>query len=622
MQKITEGSEQIAADMHSYITSKIIERMVARLSRGEDYLLTATDKWQIETLQDAGSLLEDIQKELAKATGKQEQEIKEAMEEAGVTALSYDDKLYQAAGLSPVSLTQSPYMIRLMQRSYEATKGEWKNFTRTMANEAQKLYLREMDKAYQLVTTGSVSYTQAVREAVDAVSRDGVSITYPSGHRDTIETATARAVRTGVAQATGDIQLARMEEMDWDIILVSSHLGARIGDGGHNPGNHSWWQGKFYSRTGRDKRFPPFSVTGYGTGEGLGGWNCRHHFGSGDGENNPFEQYDGEENKERYELEQRQRTKERRIRHTKRQVQDLQTAIDNCQDENLKSQLKQDLEKKSALLQKQNKDYREFSKSNNLKLQSERLRIAKWDRQQAARARGDARKWENNQNTIQQGGKQKTNLQETYHKNSEYKTKQAGTDTFDLEKANADYKDFLQSAPEKNRMYLEQSVDTVEYLEHKLKYSAFGYSAKADAIVYDTSHPQFWDLDYTVTATHELSHRIDSMFVRSWENAKFVTAVQKAKQNIIGQEERLKRYCWKNDEDGFLSDIIGAVSEAEIELPFKHSKEYWVIPGNKEKEIFANLFSLEAFNDLKKRRLLEEDFPELIKAYQNLEFEF
>ena len=75
------------------------------------------------------------------------------------------------------------------------------------------------------------------------------------------------------------------------------------------------------------------------------------------------------------------------------------------------------------------------------------------------------------------------------------------------------------------------------------------------------------------------------------------------------------------DKDGFLYDLISAVSEAEIELPFAHSKEYWKIPGNKEKEIFANLFSLESFNDLGKWKLLEEDFPELIEVYRNLEFE-
>ena len=62
------------------------------------------------------------------------------MEDAGVTALQWDDKIYQAAGLSPVPLLQSPVLTRIMQRNYEATAGEWRNFTRTTANEAQRIF--------------------------------------------------------------------------------------------------------------------------------------------------------------------------------------------------------------------------------------------------------------------------------------------------------------------------------------------------------------------------------------------------------------------------------------------------------------------------------------------------
>ena len=46
-----------------------------RLNRGEEYLLTSRDKWQIEVLQEAGYLLEDIQKEIEKRTGEQAKEI-------------------------------------------------------------------------------------------------------------------------------------------------------------------------------------------------------------------------------------------------------------------------------------------------------------------------------------------------------------------------------------------------------------------------------------------------------------------------------------------------------------------------------------------------------------------
>lgn len=395
---ISEPAEEIAEQLHQDILNRIIERIMIRLGRGEDYLLTATDKWNIEVLQDAGYLLEDIQREIAKRTKLQQTEIAEAMEDAGVRALSYDDAIYKAAGLSPVPLEQSPYLMRLMQRNYEATMGEWKNFTRTTAEAAQRAFIDAVDKAYHLTSSGAVSYTQAVREAVEQMASSGVVVHYPSGRNDTIENATLRAVRTGISQATGAIQMERMNEMDWDIVLTSAHLGARTGDGGQNPGNHLWWQGQFFSRTGKTPHLPLFvESTGYGTVEGLCGANCRHSFGPGDGVNNPFDtkNISFADNHKAEELQKRQRTLERRIRKTKREVMTLKAAVDNAKDEKLKFALDMDYQRKAALLAKQNKAYNDFCEQNDLKRLADRLAIAKWNRQQAAAARGAAQRYEN-----------------------------------------------------------------------------------------------------------------------------------------------------------------------------------------------------------------------------------
>ena len=401
LQHIAEGAEEISSELHSYIIRRIVDRMMIRIGRGEEYLFTSADRWQIEIMQDSGALLEDIIPEIAKYTKREQKEIKAAMEEAGIKAVEQDDKIYEAAGLSPVPLLESPQLIRLMQRNYDATLGEWDNYTRTIADAAQRLFINSCDTAYHKVTSGAVSYTQAVREAVDEVVSGGVYVSYTDEetgrvHKDTIETATARAVRTGIGQATGDIVLKRMEEMGWDTILVSAHLGARTGDGGQNPGNHLWWQGQFYSRTGQDKRFPPFyASTGYGTGEGLCGWNCRHSFGSGDGENNPYKDIQTSDSEKIEKLEQRQRALERRIRKTKRSVFGMQTAVEACQDPQAKAELQMQLDRKSFLLQRQNKAYNDFCKENELRPLADRLSIARWGREQAAKARGAARRYQN-----------------------------------------------------------------------------------------------------------------------------------------------------------------------------------------------------------------------------------
>lgn len=381
-----EPAEEIAEQLHQDILNRIIERILIRFERGDDYILTTTDKWNIELLQDAGYLLEDIQKDLAAATGKMQTEIAEAMEDAGVRTLEYDDKIYRGAGLDPVPLVQSPRLIAIMQRDYEATLGEWVNFTRTTANAAQQTFIQACDKAYHQAMTGLISPAQAVKEALADIVNDGVIVRYPSGHTDTIETATTRAVRTGISQASAHIQESRMDEFEVDLVLVSSHMGARP--------EHAAWQGKIYSRSGASDEYQDFvTATGYGSVTGLCGANCRHSFGPWfDGMENPFEQYDSEENQKQYELEQRQRTLERRIRDTKRQVQNWDTARQAARG-SFKDLIEKEYQRKAALLQKQNKAYNDFCESTGQKKRDDRIRIAKWDRKQAARARAAAKRF-------------------------------------------------------------------------------------------------------------------------------------------------------------------------------------------------------------------------------------
>ena len=78
---------------------------------------------------------------------------------------------------------------------------------------------------------------------------------------------------------------------------------------------------------------------------------------------------------------------ERRIRSSKREVMGIKKAMDSATTDRSKEKLRQEYEKKAALLQKRNQAYNEFCKENDLKKQNERLTIARWDREQAAKAR-------------------------------------------------------------------------------------------------------------------------------------------------------------------------------------------------------------------------------------------
>ena len=124
--------------------------------------------------------------------------------------------------------------------------------------------------------------------------------------------------------------------------------------------------------------------------------NCRHSFGPYyEGQENPYKDIMTADNIHMEKLEQRQRLLERRVRKTKREVMGLQEAVAKCQDERAKFELQQVLDLKSYLLSRQNKAYSDFCKENDLRPLNERLQIAKWSREQAAKARGAARRYQN-----------------------------------------------------------------------------------------------------------------------------------------------------------------------------------------------------------------------------------
>lgn len=387
----------ILDNLNEWITKDLIRRLMIRLERGEDSLFTGTDRWQLEVYKSAGGHYEALQREIKRFTKQSDEEVRKIFEDAGIKAWNWDNAFYISQGLDGEDFGLSERMVQILTDSYKRTNGEIHNFTRTIAKASQKRFIKVLDSAHIKVMSGAQSYTSAVSEAVNELATEQTKVYYPSGHVDTIETAVLRAVRTGTAQASGNIALQGMVERDWDLIRVSAHLGARYGDGGENPGNHFWWQGKLYSRTGRTPGYLLFEeATGYGTGEGLSGYNCRHNFGPGDPEHNPFKEYDSQANKEAYDLAQKQRAAEARIRRSKCKLIGIKEALKNTKDEEIQAALTDSYNKTALTLKKQNARYNSFCEENKLKPYPERLSVAKWTRSEASKATAAAIKAEKN----------------------------------------------------------------------------------------------------------------------------------------------------------------------------------------------------------------------------------
>lgn len=369
-------------ELYSQLEMDILADMARRISTYDYYIPAA--QWQRDKLIELGSFESWIIKALSRMTGKTEKEIKSLMKEAGMKALKFDDGVYKAAGLKTPPLSASLAMLDVLNAGIEKTNGLFENLTRTTANTATRQLEDALDRAYMQITSGAFDRETAVRNAVKNLSRQGVgAVTYPSGKVDSIETAVRRAVVTGVNQTALKLQEARARQLGSNLVETTAHEGARP--------SHAVWQGKVFSLSGKDKKYPDFkSSTGYGTGAGLGGWNCRHSF-------YPFFEgiseraYTDEDLKEysaenieyngkkmtEYEASQIQRGFERKIRRWKREKKAMEAAGLSTEEASAKIKHWQEAEK-------------DFLKQTGLKKQSGRSQIGNYTRSDAAKTAAEA----------------------------------------------------------------------------------------------------------------------------------------------------------------------------------------------------------------------------------------
>ncbi len=329
---------KLYAQLEDDIISDVVRRMM------KTGFVTESAKHQAEMLQNAGLLYDDILAEISKYTDASSVQVKALFEDAGVRTVNFDNQIYRAVGLVPVDIRQSPAMRQTLEAGYRKTLGNMKNLTLTTANTSQATYINACNQAYMKVISGAFSYQEAIKKAVQKTAQDGAFVLYPSGHRDRVDVAVRRSVLTGVGQTCREIGLMNAEENDCDLMELSAHFGARP--------THAEWQGQIVSLSGR-KGYLSLSDIGYGTGDGFGGWNCRHDwfpYFEGYSRRNYTDsylkslnekniEYNGEKYSQ-YEISQIQRKYEREIRSAKREKVAFDTAVKETSDSELKAVMK------------------------------------------------------------------------------------------------------------------------------------------------------------------------------------------------------------------------------------------------------------------------------------------
>ena len=370
-------------ELYGEVEAEIMQSIVRKIIRFGG--LTPSALYQVERLRDMRALDSEITKKLAAALRVSEKEVARLLREAGVEALKSDDAIYRAVGMNPAPFVRSPALNDILVEGINKTNGVMKNFTATTANAAHGAFGNSMDKAYLEVMSGAYSPNEAIRKSVSTLAKQGIqSVAYPSGRANSIESAVRRALLTGANQTVASLRLARADEMGCDLVEVTSHPGARTGDG---VGNHASWQGKIYSRSGTHKKYKELvESTGFGSGEGLCGWNCGHNFHPFfEGFSVPTNDFDpsaalGKSNNQMYEESQRQRELERRVRASKNECVTLKEAIALTDDADLKDAWQKDFDKAAHLLKQREAVLSEFVSNTGRTRYREREQVQGFNR--------------------------------------------------------------------------------------------------------------------------------------------------------------------------------------------------------------------------------------------------
>ena len=336
--------------------------------------LSANEYWEKEIAANTLAIKQKVRQGIDALNAQAGKAAREIAKETGVLAFRTD---LEAWKMDRLPIRDSAFE-RLVEAMRKDLTGELLNLTKTTAFRLNtgdivptgQIYARELNNALVKVSSGAYSYGKAIGEAVNELAKSGIrTVDYAKGAAWQLDTAVRNAVMTASAQLAGRITMHNVEQTGVEHVEVSSHLGARTGEG---HANHAGWQGQVYRVQGSDAQYRNLEeATGYPTDPaGLCGYNCRHNiypFWPGVSERIPAEpepapvEYNGRRYTY-YQATQEQRRREREIRALKREANARKDA--GLDDKQLRARIKA-----------KTVEYDEFSGAVGIRAKNERLRV-------------------------------------------------------------------------------------------------------------------------------------------------------------------------------------------------------------------------------------------------------
>lgn len=400
-QQYEPSADRIIA-LYQQLEDDILSVVIRRILK-MGYVSEAS-KHQLEVLQAAGLLYDDIVQLIADRTDACTAQVRALFEDAGVQTVEMDNSLHEAAGALPIDIRQDSSTRQVLEAGYKKTLGTMQNLVSTTATQTQTAFIQICDRIYMQVSSGAFSYQEAIMNALRALADTGATVSYPTGHTDRMDVAVRRCVLTGVSQTAAAVSLRQAEDAGCYLMEITAHSGARP--------EHAKWQGQLVTITGKDAgkiidglRVFTLSEIGYGSGEGFKGWNCRHNWhayypGFSTPNYTPEElkkldepciSYNGKLYTE-YEVSQMQRAQERRVRAWKRRCITAQEGVQSATEEATRATAQAEFNRSARYLKNNEAKLKDFCRQTGQDRDRFREQVLGFNRSTAQKAVHAAKK--------------------------------------------------------------------------------------------------------------------------------------------------------------------------------------------------------------------------------------
>ena len=359
-------------DIYNQIELDLMLEIAGRFAKYD--AVAGSLEWQIEKLAEMGALNAAVVKKISEYSGVAESAIETMLKAASLLNIESDaaKKAYEEGVISvdPNALFKSPVFSNTITKSFVSLKDTFRLINTGAVEGCKKAYMDVLNRAHIETSSGIYGYNTAISRALQNMADNGIECaTYKRGNqvvRYSIESCVRRDVLTAANQLANKVAFENTVFLDTEYVYVSKHIGARVSEKS-KIANHAGWQGKVYKISGADEYPNLKEETGYPDEiEGLGGVNCRHRiFTYFPGITVlPNDKIDEDENKQVYEILQKQRRRERGIRKVKKKLAVAEASGD-----------KENIEKLGARLINKQASLDEFCEKYGLKRMYERENV-------------------------------------------------------------------------------------------------------------------------------------------------------------------------------------------------------------------------------------------------------